>query len=86
MTENQWPQTPKPATTDPYAADPYGTETGVAPETYAAPVAGTTGTFDSPGTAGGSKKDAAKEEASQVAGQAKSAAQDVASTAKEEAA
>ncbi|MFD5278333.1 hypothetical protein ACFWIX_12345 [Pseudarthrobacter sp. NPDC058362] len=91
MTENQWPQTPKPASTDPYAADPYaadpyGTETGIAPETYAPPAAGTPGTLDASGTAGASRKDAAKEEASQVAGQAKSAAQDVAATAKEEAA
>jgi hypothetical protein len=56
------------------------------PEPYVAPATDTAGTFDASGNAAGSRKDAAKEEASQVAGQAKSAAQDVASTAKEEAA
>lgn len=90
MTENQWPQTPKPATTDPYAADPYAaepyaTEDVTTADPYGAPAAGTAGTFGASESAG-SKKDAAKEEASQVAGQAKSAAQDVAHTAKEEAA
>jgi len=70
MTENQWPQTPNPAISDPYAS-----EVGVE-DTFT-----TSGTSDS-GT--GSKKQAAKEEASNVAGQAASAAQGVAQTAKEE--
>jgi hypothetical protein len=70
MTENQWPQTPNPAISDPYASE-VGTDT-----TFA-----TSGTADS---GAGSKKQAAKEEASNVAGQAASAAQGVAQTAKEE--
>jgi cell division septum initiation protein DivIVA len=71
MTENQWPQTPNPAISDPYGASEVGAE-----DTYT-----TSGT---PGTGGTSKKEAAKEEASNVAGQAASAAQGVAQTAKEE--
>jgi hypothetical protein len=71
MTENQWPQTPNPAISDPYAS-----EAGVE-ATY---------TSNAPGTAGTSKTEAAKEEASNVAGQAANAAQGVARTAKEEAA
>ncbi|WP_461190452.1 hypothetical protein [Arthrobacter sp. Z4-13] len=73
MTENQWPQTPNPAISDPYGASEVGTE----------------GTFTTSGTTdsgASSKKQAAKEEASNVAGQAASAAQGVAQTAKEEAA
>ena len=73
MTENQWPQTPNPAISDPYGASEVGVE-----DTYA-----TTGT---PGTGGTSKKEAAKEEASNVAGHAATAAQGVAHTAKDEAA
>jgi hypothetical protein len=73
MTENQWPQTPSPATTDPFGA----TEVG-ADESF--------GTSPAAGTAGTSKSQAAKEEASNVAGQAASSAQNVAQTAKSEAA
>ncbi|WP_461175078.1 hypothetical protein M1D93_00215 [Arthrobacter sp. Z1-9] len=73
MTENQWPQTPNPAITDPYGASEVGAE-----DTYTTP-----GTPDSGAS---SKKQAAKEEASNVAGQAATAAQGVAQTAKEEAA
>src|SRR5687768_5958849 len=73
MTENQWPQA-----ADPYAADPYGTA-GTTGTT------GTTGTFAEQGGAS-TKKEAAKEEAANVAGQAKGAAQNVAGTAKAEAA
>jgi hypothetical protein len=71
MTENQWPQTPNPAVSDPYGASEVGTE-----DTFT--------TSTTPGTGGTSKKQAAKEEASNVAGQAASAAQGVAQTAKEE--
>ena len=74
MTENQWPQTPHtgadPATTDPYGA----TEVAPGQASYSA---------DSGDT---SKTQAAKEEASNVAGHAASAAQGVAETAKGEAA
>ncbi|AUZ33093.1 hypothetical protein C3B78_00365 [Arthrobacter sp. PGP41] len=73
MTENQWPQTSTPATTDPFGAPDSGAD-----ERY--------GTSPAAGSAGGSKSQAAKEEASQVAGQATSAAQGVAQAAKEEAA
>ncbi|WP_142058392.1 hypothetical protein [Pseudarthrobacter sp. B4EP4b] len=73
MTENQWPQTPNPAISDPYGASEVGVE-----DTYATP--------GTPGTGGTSKKDAAKEEASNVAGHAATAAQGVAHTAKDEAA
>ena len=72
MTENQWPQTPGTATTDPYGANTAGAE-----NTFrTAPAAGSAGT---------SKSQAAKEEASNVAGHAASSAQNVAQTAKEEA-
>lgn len=71
MTENQWPQTPNPAVTDPYGAATVEDDFTTAP---------------TPGPAGGSKTGAAKAEASDVAGQATSAAKDVAHTAKEEAA
>ncbi|MCY1676574.1 hypothetical protein OVA06_18020 [Pseudarthrobacter sp. SL88] len=71
MTENQWPQTPNPAVTDPYGA---------------ATVEDDFTTASTAGPAGGSKTDTAKAEASDVAGQATSAAKDVAHTAKEEAA
>ena len=72
MTENQWPQTPHTAS-DPAIADPYG---GIeaAPQQASYP-----STPD-----GSSKKQAAKEEASNVAGEAASAAQGVAQTAKGE--
>jgi len=73
MSENQWPQA-----ADPYAADPYGTA-------GATGTTGTTGTFAEQGGAS-TKKEAAKEEAANVAGQAKGAAQNVAGTAKAEAA
>jgi len=73
MTENQWPQTPNPAISDPYGASEIGAE-----DTFT-----TSGTPDS---GANSKKQAAKEEASNVAGQAATAAQGVAQTAKEEAA
>jgi hypothetical protein len=73
MTENQWPQA-----ADPYAADPYGTA-GTTGTT------GTTGTFAEQGGAS-TKKEEAKEEAANVAGQARGAAQNVAGTAKAEAA
>jgi hypothetical protein len=74
MTENQWPQTPR-TTADPVVVDPYGA-------TEAAPgQASYTGT-----SADTSKTQAAKEEASNVAGEAASAAQGVAQTAKGEAA
>jgi hypothetical protein len=73
MTENQWPQTPNPAIPDPYGASEVGVE-----DTYT--------TSASAGSAGTSKTGAAKEEASNVAGQAATAAQGVAHTAKEEAA
>ncbi|MBT2564891.1 hypothetical protein J7I84_00005 [Arthrobacter sp. ISL-85] len=74
MTENQWPQTPHTAA-DPAIADPCGA-TEVVPQqaSYSSDSADT------------SKSQAAKEEASNVAGQAASAAQGVAQTAKEEAA
>ncbi|MGN7202348.1 hypothetical protein ACTHQS_19655, partial [Arthrobacter sp. SAFR-044] len=74
MTENQWPQTPH-TTSDPVLADPYGA-TEVAPQQASYPT--TSGDT--------SKTQAAKEEASNVAGEAASAAQGVAQTAKEEAA
>src|SRR5919112_6451072 len=73
MSENQWQQA-----ADPYPADPYGTA-------GATGTTGTTGTFTEQGGAS-TKKDAAKEEAANVAGQAKGAAQNVAGTAKAEAA
>lgn len=74
MTENQWPQTPHtPAA--PGVADPYGaTETAPQHDSY-------TGV-----SSDSSKSQAAKEEASNVAGEAASAAQNVAETAKGEAA
>ncbi|SDS56757.1 hypothetical protein SAMN04489743_0350 [Pseudarthrobacter equi] len=71
MTENQWPQTPNPAVTDPYGA-------ATVEDDFTTP--------STSGPAGDSKTDAAKAEASDVAGQATSAAKDVAHTAKEEAA
>ncbi|MFJ5862275.1 hypothetical protein ACIQCM_12705 [Pseudarthrobacter sp. NPDC092439] len=74
MTENQWPEDRA------YTTPPAGT--GISGER---PAASFPSAAAAPGE-GTSRKDAAKEEASQVAGQAKSAAQDVASTAKEEAA
>ncbi|WP_457947389.1 hypothetical protein ACTAQI_16880 [Pseudarthrobacter sp. alpha12b] len=74
MTENQWPQTPH-TSTDPAVADPYGA-TEAAPQQAAYPT--------TPGDT--SKTQAAKEEASNVAGEAASAAQGVAQTAKSEAA
>lgn len=74
MTENQWPQTPR-TTTDPAVADPYGATEAVPGQTSY------TGT-----SADTSKTQAAKEEASNVAGEAASAAQGVAQTAKGEAA
>jgi len=74
MTENQWPQTPRTGT-DPAIADPYGA-TEVAPQ-QASYLSDSTDT---------SKTQAAKEEASNVAGEAASAAQGVAQTAKDEAA
>ncbi|MEV7638164.1 hypothetical protein AB0N71_18540 [Pseudarthrobacter enclensis] len=92
MTENQWPEDPNAAPT---------ASTGIPGERAAAtfpnattPPAGdlddgtyaTTGTSAGTTTGGTSKTDAAKQEASNVAGQAASAAQDVAQTAKEEAA
>ncbi|TLM70720.1 hypothetical protein FDW81_17300, partial [Pseudarthrobacter sp. NamB4] len=66
MTENQWPQTP--AATDPYGAAQVGTEEGF-------------GTAPAAGSAGTTKSQAAKEEAAHVAGEASSAAQNVAQTA-----
>jgi hypothetical protein len=72
MTENQWPQTPGTANTD-----PYGVNTAGADDTF--------GTAPAAGSAGASKSQAAKEEASNVAGHAASSAQNVAQTAKEEA-
>jgi hypothetical protein len=78
MTENQWPQTPNTAATDPFGASEVGPDQSFT--TSAAP-AGTV-----PAGSGTSKTQAAKEEASHVAGQAASAAQGVAQTAKEEAA
>lgn len=73
MTENQWPQTPRTAT-EPGIPDPYGTTAAVPETTYPA------------GTGDTSKTQAAKQEASNVAGEASSAAQSVAETAKSEAA
>ena len=73
MTENQWPQTPNPAISDPYGASKIGAE-----DTFT--------TSGAPDSGANSKKQAAKEEASNVAGQAATAAQGVAQTAKEEAA
>ncbi|CAN7493011.1 hypothetical protein LJR013_003439 [Pseudarthrobacter oxydans] len=73
MTENQWPQTPGTATTDPYGVTAAGAE-----ENY--------GTTPAGGSAGTSKSQAAKEEASNVAGQAATSAQNVAQSAKDEAA
>jgi hypothetical protein len=70
MTENQWPQTPA-TTADPFAAPATGAGTG-----YTA----------APDTSGTSRTQAAREEASHVAGDAAAAAQDVARTAKSEAA
>src|SRR4051794_28417541 len=79
MTENQWPQTPRtaayPAVADPYGADPYGA-TEVSPQQASYPA----------DSADASKTQAAREEASHVAGEAASAAQGVAQTAKTEAA
>jgi len=74
MTENQWPQTPHTGA-DPAITDPYGAPE-VAPGQAAYPA-------ESGDT---SKTQAAKDEASNVAGQAASAAQGVAETAKSEAA
>ncbi|VXC33567.1 hypothetical protein [Arthrobacter sp. 8AJ] len=74
MTENQWPQTPHTAN-DPVIADPYGA-TEAAPRQASYPT--------TPGDT--SKTQAAREQASNVAGEAASAAQGVAQTAKEEAA
>ncbi|UTT69648.1 hypothetical protein NMQ03_00220 [Arthrobacter sp. DNA4] len=74
MTENQWPQTPHTAN-DPAIADPYGA-TEAAPRQASYPTT----------SADTSKTQAAKAEASNVAGEAASAAQGVAQTAKEEAA
>ncbi|UUL76784.1 hypothetical protein NG819_03240 [Pseudarthrobacter sp. Fe7] len=74
MTENQWPQTPH-TTTEPAIADPYGA-TEAAPRQASYP-----STSDDT-----SKTQAAKDEASNVAGEAASAAQGVAQTAKDEAA
>jgi len=74
MTENQWPQTPHTGA-DPAITDPYGaTEVAPGQASYSA----------DPGDT--SKSQAAKEEASNVAGHAASAAQGVAETAKGEAA
>ncbi|TQJ58968.1 hypothetical protein FBY30_1205 [Arthrobacter sp. SLBN-83] len=74
MTENQWPQTPHTGA-DPAITDPYGaTEVAPGQASYSA----------DPGDT--SKTQAAKEEASNVAGHAASAAQGVAETAKGEAA
>ncbi|MFP5312200.1 MAG: hypothetical protein ACLGH7_07305, partial [Actinomycetes bacterium] len=83
MTENQWPQTPDSA--DPHTGAAY---TGGNPVT-AAPYRGTgTAPQDSSpqGGSAGSKAQAAKDEASNVAGEAATAAQGVAQTAKDEAA
>ncbi|UKA71223.1 hypothetical protein [Arthrobacter sp. FW306-06-A] len=73
MTENQWPQTPHTGA-DPAITDPYGA-TEVAPGQASYAAEGDT-----------SKTQAAKDEASNVAGEAASAAQGVAQTAKSEAA
>jgi len=74
MTENQWPQTPHTGA-DPAITDPYGaTEVAPGQASYSADRGDT------------SKSQAAKEEASNVAGHAASAAQGVAETAKGEAA
>ncbi|HEY1157149.1 MAG TPA: hypothetical protein VGE95_12760, partial [Arthrobacter sp.] len=73
MTENQWPQTPHTGA-DPAITDPYGA-TEVTPGQASYSAEGDT-----------SKTQAAKEEASNVAGHAASAAQGVAETAKGEAA
>ena len=76
MSENQWQQA-----ADPYPADPYAT----AGTAGTGGTTGTTGTFAEQGGAS-TKKEAAKEEASNIAGEAKGAAQNVAGTAKAEAA
>ena len=76
MSENQWQQA-----ADPYPADPYAT----AGTAGTGGTTGTTGTFAEQGGAF-TKKEAAKEEASNIAGEAKGAAQNVAGTAKAEAA
>ena len=80
MTENQWPQAAEPTSTLPYP----GSGASASPS---AP-ANTPGPDGSSSNQGGasSKKEAAKEEASNVAGEAKGAAQNVAGTAKAEAA
>lgn len=73
MTENQWPQTTTPAATDPYAAPGTGAAEGFPPA-------------GAPDSSSNSRKQAVKDEAGNVAGQAASAAQGVAQTAKDEAA
>jgi hypothetical protein len=81
MTENQWPEDPA------YTAPP--ASTGIPGERSATtfPSAATPPYGDAPaGDASGSRKEAAKEEAADVARTAKGSAQNVAQTAKEEAA
>ncbi|MGN7201099.1 hypothetical protein [Arthrobacter sp. SAFR-044] len=87
MTENQWPEDPA------YTAPPAGTgmpgerEPATFPAT-AAPLTGDSqaGYAQAGDTSGTSRKDAAKEEAADVARTAKGSAQNVAETAKDEAA
>ncbi|SDS77693.1 hypothetical protein SAMN04489743_0832 [Pseudarthrobacter equi] len=100
MTENQWPEDPNAVpTANTGIPGERAATTFPAATTPQTPVPGTgdyqsaTGTGDYPSggyqagnPSGGSKTDAAKAEASDVAGQATSAAKDVAHTAKEEAA
>ncbi|WP_251024093.1 hypothetical protein [Arthrobacter sp. ISL-65] len=83
MTENQWPQ-------DEDLTTPPATQTsgyGAGTTEYGATGAGTTGYTGSPGYQddASSKKDVAKDEAANVAGETKVAAQNVAGTAKTEA-
>src|SRR5919112_2975100 len=80
MTENQWPQAAEPASTLPYQGS--GASAAPSVPAYTSSPDGFPPNQDD----ASSKKEAAKEEAANVAGQAKGAAQNVAGTAKAEAA
>ena len=80
MTENQWPQAAEPASTLPYQGS--GASASPSAPAYTSGPDG----FSASQDGSSSKKEAAKEEASNIAGEAKGAAQNVAGTAKAEAA
>ena len=80
MTENQWPQAAEPAATLPYQGS--GASASPSASAYTSSPDG----FPANQDGSSSKKEAAKEEASNIAGEAKGAAQNVAGTAKAEAA